>query len=115
MEGRIRGAGALALVVAIVAVGLGTIGIATAAPTPLTGTLHARTQMFRTGTKVQYALTLDRGEELRLHPRRTDVAGIDKYAEKRVQVTGARHGDDVIVTGMTPVAAKSFAALALPA
>jgi hypothetical protein len=115
MEGRFRGAGALALIVAILAVGLGTVGIATADTSPLTGTLHVRTQMFRTTSKVQYALTLDSGEELRLHPRRTDTAGINAYAEERVQITGARHGDDVTVTGVKPAAtSRAAAALTLP-
>src|SRR5689334_21138651 len=116
MEGRFRGAGALALLVAIFAVGLGTVGIATADTSPLTGMLHVRTQMFRTTSKVQYALTLDSGEEVRLHPRRTDTAGINAYAEKRVQITGARHGDDVTVTGVKPAAtSRAAAALTRPA
>lgn len=112
MDGRLfRRAGAVALGCVLVQLGVaGGAHASNSATEQYSGTLHVLAAMYPSGAQVSYVLSDARGHTLRLHPRASLRARLERLAEHRVRVQGARRGNDVTVTDAASIQAIAAAA-----
>jgi hypothetical protein len=105
--GRRRAARAVALILGA-AVVLGLTVVSAAASITYHGTLH----VLSAGGHRLYILERPGAHELTLHPRANVAGTLDALAGEDVALTGARHGNDVTVSGARATVARTATATA---